>query len=225
MTSLTNEEAFAELYYSKKAIKDVIGVTVQCWRPPYGDVDDRIRYIAQSLGMTTVIWEDNTFDYEIATLSAAKVQANYVSSFRTSHDATILTRLERIGCYFRESGKRNLQHSRNYRPHSRIEQRYDGSRREEPPSNEVVVQICRSRRCLLQQHSALRREELHLPCKLLLNRQTTSDCLLTHHSSTELRSMDGGNYFDFARCSYRRVNRRFPLDPSLDRYLSRSIRH
>jgi len=79
MTSLTNEEAFAELYYSKKAIKDVIGVTVQCWRPPYGDVDDRIRYIAQSLGMTTVIWEDNTFDYEIATLSAAKVQANYVS--------------------------------------------------------------------------------------------------------------------------------------------------
>ncbi|GAA5845727.1 hypothetical protein JCM3766R1_001151 [Sporobolomyces carnicolor] len=77
MTSLSNEQVFAELYYSKKAIKDVIGVTVQCWRPPYGDVDDRVRYIAQSLGMTTVIWEDNTFDYEISTLSAAKVQANY----------------------------------------------------------------------------------------------------------------------------------------------------
>ncbi|CEQ40655.1 SPOSA6832_02279 [Sporobolomyces salmonicolor] len=78
MTSLTNEEAFAELYFSKKAIKDVIGVTVQCWRPPYGDVDDRIRYIAQALGMITVIWEDNTFDYEIATLGAAQVEANYV---------------------------------------------------------------------------------------------------------------------------------------------------
>jgi hypothetical protein len=35
MTSLTNEEVFAEFYYSKKAIKDVLGVTVQCWRPPY----------------------------------------------------------------------------------------------------------------------------------------------------------------------------------------------
>ena len=79
MTSLSNEQVFAELYYSKKAIKDVIGVTVQCWRPPYGDVDDRVRYIAQSLGLQTVIWEDNTFDYEIATLSAQKVQANYVS--------------------------------------------------------------------------------------------------------------------------------------------------
>ena len=81
MTSLSNEQVFAELYYSKKAIKDVLGVTVQCWRPPYGDVDDRVRYIAQSLGMTTVIWEDNTFDYEISTLSAQKVQANYVSLF------------------------------------------------------------------------------------------------------------------------------------------------
>ncbi|GAA5897637.1 chitin deacetylase [Sporobolomyces salmoneus] len=77
MTSLSNEEVFAELYYSKKAIKDVIGVTVQCWRPPYGDVDDRVRYIAQSLGLQTIIWEDNTFDYEVATLGAAKVQANY----------------------------------------------------------------------------------------------------------------------------------------------------
>ncbi|GAA5825744.1 hypothetical protein JCM3770_007097 [Rhodotorula araucariae] len=77
MTSLSNEQAFAELYYSKKAIKDVIGVTVQCWRPPYGDVDDRIRYIAQSLGMQTIIWEDNTFDYEIATLSRAKIVDNY----------------------------------------------------------------------------------------------------------------------------------------------------
>jgi hypothetical protein len=45
MTSLTNEQVFAELYYSKKAIKDVMGVTVQCWRPPYGDVDDRVRCV------------------------------------------------------------------------------------------------------------------------------------------------------------------------------------
>lgn len=91
MTSLTNEQAFAELYYSKKAIKDVIGVTVQCWRPPYGDVDDRIRYIAQSLGMTTVIWEDNTFDYEIATLSASKVQANYDAIFAKAANGTYST--------------------------------------------------------------------------------------------------------------------------------------
>ncbi|GAA5972297.1 hypothetical protein JCM3765_007660 [Sporobolomyces pararoseus] len=91
MTSLSNEQVFAELYYSKKAIKDVLGVTVQCWRPPYGDVDDRVRYIAQSLGMTTVIWEDNTFDYEISTLSAQKVQANYDAIYAKQANGTYNT--------------------------------------------------------------------------------------------------------------------------------------
>ncbi|SGY61867.1 BQ5605_C007g04615 [Microbotryum silenes-dioicae] len=77
MTALTNEKVFSELYYSMKAIKSVIGVTVRCWRPPYGDVDDRVRYIAQALGLTTVIWSDNTFDYDISTLGAATIEANY----------------------------------------------------------------------------------------------------------------------------------------------------
>jgi len=88
MTALTNEQAFAELYYSKKAIKEVLGVTVQCWRPPYGDVDDRIRYIAQSLGMQTIGWEDNTFDYEIATLSRATVEANYNDILKAAANGT-----------------------------------------------------------------------------------------------------------------------------------------
>lgn len=31
MTTLTNEQAFAELYYTRKAIKDIVGVTPKCW--------------------------------------------------------------------------------------------------------------------------------------------------------------------------------------------------
>jgi peptidoglycan/xylan/chitin deacetylase (PgdA/CDA1 family) len=31
MTALTNEQAFAELYYTRKAIKLVTGVTPMCW--------------------------------------------------------------------------------------------------------------------------------------------------------------------------------------------------
>lgn len=60
MTALSNEEAFAELYYSKKIIKQVLGVTVTCWRPPFGDVDDRIRFLAASLGMRTIVWDNDT---------------------------------------------------------------------------------------------------------------------------------------------------------------------
>ncbi|GAA5909346.1 uncharacterized protein JCM6883_005847 [Sporobolomyces salmoneus] len=77
MTAMTNEQAFAELYFSKKAIKDVLGITVRCWRPPYGDVDDRIRYIAQALDMETIIWTDDTFDYDWVTLGKPAIRANY----------------------------------------------------------------------------------------------------------------------------------------------------
>ncbi|GAA5989724.1 hypothetical protein JCM11641_002183 [Rhodosporidiobolus odoratus] len=77
MTSMSNEQAFAELLYSKKAIYDILGVTVRCWRPPYGDVDDRIRYIAQALDMRTIIWNEDTDDWEWSEIGVAAVEANY----------------------------------------------------------------------------------------------------------------------------------------------------
>ncbi|SCV71530.1 BQ2448_3118 [Microbotryum intermedium] len=91
MTALTNEEVFSELYYSMKAIKAVIGVTVRCWRPPYGDVDDRVRYIAQALGLTTVVWADNTFDYDIGTLGVATIEANYNAILAEQSNGTFAT--------------------------------------------------------------------------------------------------------------------------------------
>ncbi|TKY88448.1 hypothetical protein EX895_002800 [Sporisorium graminicola] len=66
MTSLTTSQAFAELWYTIKAIKYVMGVTPTCWRPPYGDVDDRIRGIAQGLGLRTIMWNVDTNDWNIA---------------------------------------------------------------------------------------------------------------------------------------------------------------
>ncbi|GAA6043436.1 hypothetical protein JCM8097_002857 [Rhodosporidiobolus ruineniae] len=79
MTSMTNEQAFAELYFSKKAIKDILGITVRCWRPPYGDVDDRIRYIAQQLDMRTVIWSDDTDDWNWVNVGIPAIDKNYNS--------------------------------------------------------------------------------------------------------------------------------------------------
>ncbi|KAI0091471.1 hypothetical protein BDY19DRAFT_885530 [Irpex rosettiformis] len=56
MTSLTNEQIVAELGWSREAIRRVLGVTCRVWRPPYGDVDDRVRAIATAMGLTTSIW-------------------------------------------------------------------------------------------------------------------------------------------------------------------------
>ncbi|KIJ50832.1 carbohydrate esterase family 4 protein [Sphaerobolus stellatus SS14] len=59
MTTLTTPEVVAELGYTRKIIKDTIGVTPAYWRPPYGDVDDRIRAIAFAMGLETIIWTRN----------------------------------------------------------------------------------------------------------------------------------------------------------------------
>ncbi|KAF9361634.1 chitin deacetylase [Mortierella sp. NVP85] len=67
MTSLTNEQVVAELKWTEKAIFDVIGVTPLYWRPPFGDVDNRVRDIAKQLGFKTSIWTQgfDTNDWNI----------------------------------------------------------------------------------------------------------------------------------------------------------------
>ncbi|KAI8971940.1 hypothetical protein BDF20DRAFT_995716 [Mycotypha africana] len=66
MTTLTNEEIVAQLYWTQRAIKETTGVTPKCWRPPYGDVDDRVRAIAWQMGMRTFLWDQDTYDWNLA---------------------------------------------------------------------------------------------------------------------------------------------------------------
>ncbi|KAJ8595104.1 carbohydrate esterase family 4 protein [Rhizopogon salebrosus TDB-379] len=79
MTSFTNDEVFAEFYYTMQAIKMVIGVTPTCWRPPMGDVDDRVRAIAHALGLRTIIWQYDSNDWRAGTanITDADVDQNY----------------------------------------------------------------------------------------------------------------------------------------------------
>ncbi|WFD44341.1 hypothetical protein MPSI1_003008 [Malassezia psittaci] len=82
MTTLTDEQVFAELYYTMRIIKDVTGVTTRCWRPPFGDVDDRVRSIAAGLGLRSIIWSDDTDDWKISPngdLSPTKIGSYYQS--------------------------------------------------------------------------------------------------------------------------------------------------
>ncbi|KAI8336733.1 hypothetical protein BC941DRAFT_461567 [Chlamydoabsidia padenii] len=65
MTTQSNEQIVAELYWTLRAIKEVTGVTTRCWRPPYGDVDDRVRAIANQMGLTTVLWDEDTDDWNM----------------------------------------------------------------------------------------------------------------------------------------------------------------
>ncbi|WFD36238.1 hypothetical protein MCUN1_003116 [Malassezia cuniculi] len=78
MTTLSNVQVFAELYYTAKAIKAVMGITPRCWRPPFGDVDDRVRAIAAGLGLRTILWKEDTDDWSIDTgTPKSKIESNY----------------------------------------------------------------------------------------------------------------------------------------------------
>lgn len=56
LTSLTNEQIVAELGWTRLAIKTVTGITPTTFRPPFGDVDDRVRAIALAMGMVPILW-------------------------------------------------------------------------------------------------------------------------------------------------------------------------
>ncbi|KAF8982459.1 chitin deacetylase [Entomortierella lignicola] len=83
MTGLTNEQIVAELKWTEKAIFSIIGVTPLYWRPPYGDVDARVRNIATQLGYKTSIWTDgfDTNDWNIPAGSATP--QSVIATFQT----------------------------------------------------------------------------------------------------------------------------------------------
>lgn len=91
MTTLRDSQVFAELYYTMRIIKDVIGITPQCWRPPFGDVDDRVRAIAQGLGLRTIIWDNDTDDWNIIPSgkeSTQKIDSNYEKIIKQGSNGT-----------------------------------------------------------------------------------------------------------------------------------------
>ena len=91
MTTLTTTQVFAELYYTMRIIKDVIGVTPRCWRPPFGDVDDRVRAVAQGLGLRTIIWDNDTDDWNISPdgqASTQQIDSNYQNIIEQGKNGT-----------------------------------------------------------------------------------------------------------------------------------------
>ncbi|GAB5585841.1 hypothetical protein Unana1_00741 [Umbelopsis nana] len=92
MTTLTNQEVLAELYYTQKAIKTVVGVTPKYWRPPFGDVDDRVRWIATQLNLTAIIWNLDTSDWAAGnSVPVATVQQTYQDYITMGTNGTFAT--------------------------------------------------------------------------------------------------------------------------------------
>ncbi|KAL0059112.1 hypothetical protein AAF712_014183 [Marasmius tenuissimus] len=100
LTSLSSEDVFAELYYSvccirfrMQAIKLIAGVTPTCFRPPYGDIDDRVRSIAGALGLQTIMWAYVTEDADIGLpgITASTVDKAYNDFIGLASNGTFAT--------------------------------------------------------------------------------------------------------------------------------------
>ncbi|KAF9924138.1 chitin deacetylase [Linnemannia zychae] len=62
LTTLTNEQIVAEIKWTEKAILEAAGLRVRYMRPPYGDIDNRVRFVLKKLGYAIVDWGGDTFD-------------------------------------------------------------------------------------------------------------------------------------------------------------------
>ncbi|KAK5670700.1 hypothetical protein BDV3_005098 [Batrachochytrium dendrobatidis] len=82
MTTVSNERLIAEIVYTAQIVKQVIGVTPRFIRPPYGDIDARVRKVLKNLGLTIVLWNVDSQDADGAKDVAVKfgAQANAGSS-------------------------------------------------------------------------------------------------------------------------------------------------
>ncbi|KAJ1566137.1 chitin deacetylase, partial [Nowakowskiella sp. JEL0078] len=70
LTSLTNEQVVAELKYTESIIYQTIGKIPSYMRPPYGDIDNRVRAICNALGYYVAIWDSDSGDtYDGATVA------------------------------------------------------------------------------------------------------------------------------------------------------------
>ncbi|KAG2187661.1 hypothetical protein INT44_005351 [Umbelopsis vinacea] len=93
MTTLSNQAVLAELYYATKMIKYVTGVTPLYWRPPLGDVDDRVRWIASQLNLTAIIWNLDTDDWAAGTtVTVQQVQQNYQNFIQAGTNGTFASK-------------------------------------------------------------------------------------------------------------------------------------
>ncbi|SNX82817.1 probable Chitin deacetylase [Melanopsichium pennsylvanicum] len=98
LTTLTNEQIVAELGWSKEVIRSVIGVTPNTMRPPYGDIDDRVRAIALQMGLTPIIWTTppggesyDTNDWRIAAGVVSPAQVVYTFEQIISNASSLST--------------------------------------------------------------------------------------------------------------------------------------
>ncbi|KAF9585316.1 chitin deacetylase [Lunasporangiospora selenospora] len=83
LTTLTTEQIVAEIKWTEKAVFDITGIKMKYIRPPYGDIDNRVRGIIKQLGYVVVGWTSDTYDSKDFSQTPATMAAA-VTTFSTT---------------------------------------------------------------------------------------------------------------------------------------------
>ncbi|KAG0023458.1 chitin deacetylase [Podila clonocystis] len=83
LTTLTNEQIVAEMKWTEKAVLAATGLRMKYMRPPYGDINNRVRFVLKKLGYIPVDWTGDAFDtndWQMPTMTEAQVIATFTKS-------------------------------------------------------------------------------------------------------------------------------------------------
>lgn len=65
LIKLSYDEQWRQLEKSKQQIEEITGESVVYFRPPFGQYNEQTKEIAKKLGLTIVMWEIASFDWEL----------------------------------------------------------------------------------------------------------------------------------------------------------------
>lgn len=81
MAKLSVNAVTEEIQSSKKAIEDVTGAKVTLFRAPFGEYNDTVISVAESLGLFTIQWDVDSLDWK--NLSAGKIASRVLKGIKT----------------------------------------------------------------------------------------------------------------------------------------------
>lgn len=96
LTTLSTSQIVAELMYTQSLVYAITGKVVNTFRPPYGDIDNRVRAIANALGLKTVLWNRDSFDTSATNQDFEKTVHGWVNKpqqgfISLQHDTDLIT--------------------------------------------------------------------------------------------------------------------------------------
>ena len=75
LVNMSESDVRSQLSRTQQVVQQTAGVTPQVFRPPYGEVNQTVRSVASSLGLTVVTWDVDSADWNNASASAIRQAA------------------------------------------------------------------------------------------------------------------------------------------------------